>query len=143
MNRRQVFPALLIVLVCAVLIAQIAIAPVPAQMSQPKITGKVVDKVVKRFDAAGLPGIHSIEYRRFTMSPGAKVEGEFVFDGYAVLSVARSGKITVTFPDGSKATFKGEDVFTIPSGAKTKLFVADAKLGWDEFYWSINLKKRK
>jgi len=141
MNRWLIFPALLTVLIGVVLIAQIA--PVPAQMSQPKITGRVVDKVVKTFDAAGLPGVHSIEYRRFTMSPGAKVDGEFVFDGYAVLSVARRGKITVTFPDGSKATFNGDDVFAIPAGAKTKLFVADAKLGWDEFYWSINLKKRK
>lgn len=143
MNRLLVYPVFLTMLVAAVLIAQIAIAPVPAQMSQPKITGRVVDKVVKSFDASGLPGIHSIEYRRFTMSPGAKVDGEFVFDGYAVLSVARSGKITVTFPDGSKAAFKGDDVFTIPAGAKTKVFVADAKLGWDEFYWSINLKERK
>ena len=143
MNRWLVFAALLTVLAGVGVLTQMSIAPVPAQMSQPKITGRVVDKVVKSFDAAGLPGIHSIEYRRFTMSPGAKVEGEFVFDGYAVLSVARSGKITVTFPDGSKATFKAGDMFTIPAGAKTKLFVADAKIGWDEFYWSINLKERK
>ena len=81
MNRWLVFAALLTVLAGVGVLTQMSIAPVPAQMSQPKITGRVVDKVVKSFDAAGLPGIHSIEYRRFTMSPGAKVEGEFAFDG--------------------------------------------------------------
>jgi hypothetical protein len=57
--------------------------------------------------------------------------------------VARKGSIAVTFPDGSKATFKAGDIFSIPAGAKVKLIVADAKAGWDEFYWSINMKKRQ
>jgi len=106
------------------------------------MTGKFTDTIVKSFDAIGLPGLHSIQYRHFTASPGAKVEN-IVFDDHAELCMPRKGAITATLPDGSKHTFKGGDLFTIPLNAKFPLLVMDSKAGFDEFYWSINIKERK
>ncbi len=123
---------------------QLAIVPSSAQVAAPKITGKISDKIVKGFDGMGLPGIHSIQYRHFVMSPGAKVEGDQnLTEDHQELCTPVRGSITVTFPDGSKNTFKKGDIFTIPLNTKAKLVAANAKAGFEEFYWSINIKERK
>ncbi len=144
MDRRRfaIFAAMLTVLMGIVVLTQITITPAPAQMGPTKITGKVTDKIIKSFDASGLPGIHSIQYRRFVMSPGARVEN-LVVDDHAELCTARKGTITVTTPDGSKHTFKGGDIFNVPLNAQFKLITVDAKVGFDELYWSVNVKERK
>ncbi len=141
-RRFAIFAAMLAVLMGVVVLTQITITSAPAQMGPEKVTGKVTDKIVKSFDAMGLPGIHSIQYRRFVMSPGARIENA-VFDDHAELCEARKGTITVTTPDGSKHKFKGGDIFNIPLNTQFKLITVDAKVGFDEFYWSVNIKERK
>lgn len=142
-RRFAMFAAMLAVLVGVAVLTQINISPAPAQMAPPKMTGKITDTVVKSFDAIGLPGLHSIQYRRFVMSPGAKIEGDIVFDDHAELCMAQKGAVTATLPDGMKVRHPRGDIFTIPLNAKLKVVAADPKLGFDEFYWSINLKERK
>ena len=144
MERRRLVArvALLTLLTLVAVATQLTIAPSSAQTTEPKMTGKFSDKIIKSFDASGLPGLHSIQYRHFTASPGAKVEN-LVFDDHAELCMPRKGSITGTLADGSKHTFKGGDIFTIPLNANFKLLVMDSKLGFDEFYWSINIKERK
>jgi len=144
-DRRLVgFIVFMVVLVTVAVATQFTITPAPAQMAAPKVTGKVTDKIVKSFDASGLPGLHSIQYRRFTISPGGKLEGDInLGENHVELCMARKGSITVTFPDGSKHTFRAGDIFTVPLNLKAKLVTVDRKLGFDEFYWSINTKERK
>ncbi len=144
MDRRRfaIFAAMLTVLMAVVVVTQFTITPAPAQMGPMKVTGNVTDKIIKSFDASGLPGIHSIQYRRFVMSRGARIENA-VFDDHAELCTARKGTITVTTPDGSKHTFKGGDIFNIPLNTQFKLITVDAKVGFDELYWSVNVKERK
>lgn len=142
--RFVLFSGIMIALVGAAVATQITITPAPAQMAPPKVTGKVTDTVIKSFDASGLPGLHSIQYRRFVISPGGKLEGDInLTPDRADLCIARKGSITVTFPDGSKHTFRAGDIFTVPVNTKAKMVTVDAKVGFDERYWSINLKERK
>ncbi len=144
MARRKVaFFAFLAVLVSIAVATQIAITPAPAQV-QPKITGTVTDKILKSFDGMGLPGVVQIQYRRFRARPGFKIEGEFnLGEDHYELCIANGGSLTVTLLDGSKHTFKKGDIFTVPLNLKTKLVTVDRNVGFDDLYWSINLKPRK
>jgi quercetin dioxygenase-like cupin family protein len=144
-RRRSVaFVTILAVLTVVAVATQLTIAPSPAQMAAPKMTGQISDKIVKSFDGMGLPGIHSIQYRHFVMGPGAKIEGDInLSDDHQELCTPVRGTITVTFPDGSKHSFKKGDIFTVPLNTKAKLVTVDASVGFDEFYWSINIKERK
>ena len=142
-KRRFAFVAIFAALVGVAVLTQVSITPAPAQMAAPKVTGKLTDVILKSFDATGLPGIHSIQYRRFSMSPGAKIEGDIIFDDHAELCEPRKGKATAILANGAKVVFAPGGILTIPLGAKAKSVVADAKLGFDEFYWSINVKERK
>ncbi len=135
---------ILAALMAVAVATQLAIAPGSAQTAEPKMTGKISDKIVKSFDGMGLPGIHSIQYRRFVMGPSAKIEGDInLGEDHQELCTPTKGSITVTFPDGSKHTFKKGDIFTVPLNLKAKLVTADPRVGFDEFYWSINTKERK
>jgi hypothetical protein len=144
MRRRLLsFISFLVFLVAVAIITQVTLTPVPAQMAEPKMTGKIQDKVIKSFDSLGLPGIHSIQYRRFTMSPGAKIEGTVVFDDHAELCEPKKGVLTATLDNGSKVVFRAGAILNVPLNTKTKLIVADLKAGFEELYWSINVKERK
>lgn len=142
--RLVTFVAVLAGLAVVAVATQLTTAPGSAQMAAPKMTGKISDKIVQSFDGMGLPGIHSIQYRHFVMGPGAKIEGDInLTEDHQELCTPVRGSITVTFPDGSKHTFKKGDIFTVPLNTKAKLVTVDAKAGFDEFYWSINIKERK
>ncbi len=144
MRRRLLgFLGFTVVLVAVAVVTQFTLTSVPAQMAQPKETGKIQDTVIKSFDALGLPGIHSIQYRHFTMSPGAKIEGTVVFDDHAELCEPKKGTLTATLENGSKVVFTAGAILNVPLNTKTKLMVADKKSGFDELYWSINVKERK
>lgn len=144
MNRRMVFVAMLTALAVVAVLTQISIAPAPAQMAQPKMTGKVTDKVLKSFNGLGIPGLVQIQYRQFVASPGFKIEGEVnLGENHYELCTARRGSITVTTLDGAKHTFKGGDIFNVPLNMKAKRVTVDAKAGFVETYWSLNTKPRK
>ena len=144
-HRRLVgFIAFMVALVAVALATQFTITPAPAQMAAPKMTGKITDRVVKSFDAMGLPGLHSIQYRRLIISPGAKIEGEInLGENHAELCMPRKGSVTVTLLDGSKHTFKAGDIYNVPLNMKAKLVTVHRTLGFDEYYWSLNTKERK
>lgn len=144
-NRSAVLVTILSVLIGVAMLTQVGITPTPAQTAAPKVTGKITDTVVKSFDAAGLPGIHSIQYRHQVYSPGAKIEGTvaFVMSDHARLCEPRKGKLTATLEDGSKVVFTPGAFLTVPLGVRTKLLVADAEAGFEQFYWSINISGRK
>ncbi len=146
MERRRLITLVTILsgLIAVAVATQLAITPGSAQVAAPKMTGNISDKIVKSFDGMGLPGIHSIQYRHFVMGPGAKIEGDVnLGEDHQELCTPIKGSITVTFPDGSKHAFKKGDIFTVPLNTMAKLVTADAKVGFDEFYWSINTKERK
>ena len=107
------------------------------------MTGKVTDKIIKHFDAVGLAGVRSIEYRRLTMAPGAVKEGNMMFDDHAELCIVAKGTITVTLADGTKQTYKEGDIFIVPLGTKRKVVAADPKLGYEELYWRIQTKAHR
>ncbi len=144
-RRRKVALVTILTGLMAVAVAtQLAIAPGSAQMAEPKMTGNISDKIMKGFDAMGLPGIHSIQYRHFVMGPGAKIEGDInLGEDHYELCTPIKGSVTATSPDGSKHTFKKGDIFTIPLNTMAKLITVDPKAGFEEFYWSINTKERK
>lgn len=143
-RRFPAFVALISMLGVVALLTQINITPAPAQMAAPKISGKMTDVVVKSFDAMGLPGLHSIQYRRVIMSPGFRIVGEVnLGENHAELCIARKGSITVTLLDGSRHTFKAGDIFNVPLNMKAKRVTVDRKLGFQEFYWSLNTAARK
>jgi quercetin dioxygenase-like cupin family protein len=141
--RLLVIATIFSVLLVVAAATQLTLSPAPAQGSPPKITGKFSDTVIKSFDAAGLPGLHSIQYRRVSGSPGGKIEGDIVFDDHAELCIPTKGRVVATLPDGSKFTAKKGDIFTIPLGMKAKSIVFDSKLGWVDLCWSLNVKARK
>ena len=141
-HRFAVFAVTVLALVGVAVMIQVTITHTSAQMVQPKVTGKVTDTIIKSFDALGLPGIHSIQYRRLDFRPGAKVEN-VAFDDHAELCIAIKGSFIATLPDGSTRTSKKGDVFVVPLGTKFKVAVADSKLGYADLYWSINIKERK
>lgn len=143
-RRFPAFVAMISMLGVVVLLTQVNITPAPAQMAQPKITGKMTDVVLKSFDAMGLPGLHSIQYRRLVLSPGFRIEGEVnLGENHAELCMPRRGSITVTLPDGSRHTFKAGDIFNVPLNMKAKRVTVDRKLGFQEVYWSLNTKARQ
>ncbi len=144
MNRRMVFVATLTALAIVAVLTQISIAPAPAQMAKPKMTGKITDVALKSFGGLGIPGLVQIQYRRFTVSPGGKIEGEInLGENHYELCTARGGSITVTTLDGAKHTFKAGDIFNVPLNMKAKRITVDAKKGFQETYWSLNTKPRK
>ena len=78
------------------------------------------------------------------MAPGAKIEGELnITEDHAELCMPYKGSVTATGLDGSKHTFKKGDIYTLPLNTKVKLLTVDAKVGFEEFYWSLNIKERK
>ncbi len=105
-----------------------------------RITGKVTDKILKPFNAAGLPGVTSIQYRRLTMSPGAVMKGKMVMTDHIKLCVVEKGSVTITYADGSTHRYRQGDIFVEPLGLTEASLVADAKEGFVELYWSINVK---
>lgn len=120
----------------------LATAPAPAQHgANVHVTGKVVDKLLKHFEGShGLTGVRAIEYRRFTMAPGATMSGDMVFDDHADLCIVEKGSVIFTMADGSTRTFRAGDVYITPRGAKQKRAVADPKLGFQELMWVIKVK---
>ncbi len=145
MNTRRlvVVLSMLIVFVAVIWLQQVMISHAPAQHGgNVRITGKVSDKILKPFDAAGLRGVLSIQYRRFTMSPGATMRGDMVMTDHIKLCVVENGSVTVTYADGSKRTYKQGDIFVEPLGLKETHLAADSQDGFVELYWSINVKGR-
>lgn len=122
-----------------VVLIQVSKPALPAQTPQSKVAGKITNTLIKSFDAAGLSGLVSIEYRRFAASPGTKIEN-FIFD-HAELCTPTKGNAIATLPDGSTLKAKAGDIFTIPLGANFKTVVFDAKLGWVDLCWFLNVKK--
>ncbi len=136
-------PRSILVLVCAAFVAAILLAPVTvteAQHRGAKITGKVTDKLIHHFDASGLPGVVSIDYRRLDMAPGAKMEGKMFMDDHVEFCIVEKGAATITTADGAKRTYKAGDAFIKPKGLKQTVVAADPQQGFVELYWIINLK---
>lgn len=143
-RRRVVLGAILAALFGVAILTQVAIAPAPAQMAAPKITGNMRDVALKSFDGMGLPGIVQIQYRRATMAPGFRIVGEVnLGEDHMELCTPSKGSITVTLLDGSKHTFKRGDIFTVPLNMKAKRVTVHSRDGFVETYWSINTKKRQ
>ena len=76
-----------------------------------KVTGNVSDKLIQRFGASGLSGASSIEYRRLTMKPGARMEGLMVMDDHAEFCFVEKGAVTMTTAAEAKRTYRAGDVF--------------------------------
>lgn len=145
MDRRRfsAFVAMISMLGVVALLTQINITPAPAQVAAPKISGKMTDVVLKSFDAMGLPGLHSIQYRRLVLSPGFRIEGEAnMGENHAELCMGRKGSVTVILLDGSRHTFKAGSIFNIPLNMKVKRLTVDRKVGFQEVYWSLNTAAR-
>jgi quercetin dioxygenase-like cupin family protein len=105
-----------------------------------KITGKVSDKLIRRFDSSGLAGARSIEYRRLTMDPGARMDGLIVMDDHVEFCIVEKGRVTITSADGALRTYKAGDTFIKPKGLKQTVMAADPQDGYVELYWIIHLK---
>lgn len=137
--------ALFALLVAAMILAWVQ----PEVMARPAghsgmttVAGTVSDKIIKAFSAAGISGVSSIEYRRLTMSPGARMEGKGTPQDHVELCIVEKGSVTITLADGSRHTYKEGDIFIVPKGAKETIIAADAQAGFVELYWNINLKGR-
>ena len=130
--------------VLAVLAVAILTTPIPPAEAQHagkvKVTGKVTDRLIQRFDPSGLPGVRSIEYRRLIMEPGARMEGSMVMDDHIEFCIVEKGGVTITAADGAKRTYKAGDAFVKPKGLKQTVIAADPQHGYVELYWIINLK---
>ena len=141
-RRFMVFAAMLAVLVGVAVWTQVTISPAPAQeMMKPKVTGKITEKILKEFSGTdfGVPGIKSVKFGRFTMSPNAKVESPPA-EGYGELANATKGTITVTLDGGKKVTYKGGDIFIHPVGMK----VASVQVGpggYEFTFWLVTPSK--
>lgn len=133
------FGACLMVVTAVALATRFTPTHAEAQAAAPKIIGKVTSTIIKSFDAAGLPGLVSIQYRRVTASPGTRIEN-LTFADHAELCIPEKGRAVITLPDGSKLTAKQGDVFTIPLGATFKLVEFDKNLGWIDLCWFLNVK---
>ncbi len=140
MERRRftMLGVMLAVLAGIAVLTQVGIPSAPAQgtVDKPKVTGSVVEKVIKDLGNVNLPGVKTVKYMRLTMAPGAKMENAPMDDGTDFCE-AKKGAIFVTLPDGTKVSHKAGDIFTIPLGLKTKLITVSAKDGYDEFFWRI------
>ena len=120
-------------------LTQVTMTDAPGQHGgHVKITGHVADKLVKAFEHSGLPGVSSVQYRRFVMDPGSKMEGLMAMDDHAEFCIVEKGSAIATFADGSKRTYKEGDVFVVPKGTKQTAIIADAQAGYVELYWKIN-----
>lgn len=126
--------------IVAILLTQVALTE--AQHRGAKVTGKVTDKLVHHFDASGLPGVLSIDYRRLVMEPGSKMEGKMYMDDHVEFCIVEKGAVTITTADGAKRTYKEGDAFIKPKGLKQTVIAADPQQGLVELYWIINLKVR-
>lgn len=137
----QFIPILaLAALIAGILLAQVTMTE--AQHKGAKITGKVTDKLIQHFDASGLPGVLSIDYRRLVMDPGARMEGKMFMDDHVEFCIVEKGAATITTADGTKRTYKAGDAFIKPKGLKQTVVAADPQQGFVELYWIINLKGR-
>ena len=133
------------IVACAAIILGILVIPVTvteAQHAGAKVTGKVTDKLIRHFDASGLPGVLSIDYRRLVMEPGSRMEGKMFMDDHVEFCIVEKGAATVTTADGTKRTYKEGDAFIKPKGLKQTVIAADPQQGFVELYWIINLKGR-
>jgi prepilin-type processing-associated H-X9-DG protein len=131
--------AILIAFVVTAWLIQVTITDAPGQHGgNVHVTGHVTDKLVKSFEHSGLPSISSVQYRRFVMSPGAKMEGLMAMDDHAEFCIVEKGSANVTFADGSKRTYMEGEVFVVPKGTRQTAIVADAQAGFVELYWKVN-----
>ncbi|MGH8245558.1 MAG: cupin domain-containing protein, partial [Gammaproteobacteria bacterium] len=126
--------------VAGILFSQVTVTE--AQHKGAKITGKVTDKLIHHFDASGLPGVLSIDYRRLDMAPGSKMEGKMFMDDHVEFCIVEKGAVTITTADGTKRSYKQGDAFIKPKGLKQTVMEADPQQGFVELYWIINLKGR-
>ena len=126
--------------ILAILLTQVSMTE--AQHKGAKVTGKVTDKLIHHFDASGVPGVLSIDYRRLVMDPGARMEGKMYMDDHVEFCIVEKGAVTITTADGVKRTYKEGDAFIKPKGLKQTLIAADPQQGFVELYWIINLKGR-
>lgn len=117
-----------------------ALAQGPGHGGMAVVSGEMSDKIIKAFDAAGLTGVSSIEYRRLTMSPGARLEGKGHPTSHVELCIVEKGSVTYSLLDGSRRTYSEGDVFIVPKGAVESSIAADSKAGFVELYWNIHLK---
>ncbi len=142
MRRKSIWIApLLMAFIVTAWLTQVTITDAPGQHGgNVQVMGHVTDKVVNTFEHSGLPGVGSVQYRRFVMSPGAKMEGLMAMDDHAEFCIVEKGSATVTFADGSRRTYKEGAVFVVPKGTRQTAIVADTQAGFVELYWKINLK---
>lgn len=133
------------IVVCAAITIGMLLIPgsvTEAQHAGARVTGKVTDKLIHHFDASGLPGVRSIDYRRLVMEPGSRMEGKMFMDDHVEFCIVEKGAATITTADGTKRTYKEGDAFIKPKGLKQTVIAADAQQGFVELYWIINLKGR-